>query len=103
MSKPEFFYEESAFDPNSISDYEKHPSTYFARGSELLVSGANSCQSPFLVLLRVYFFWQLFQTGQGKLAHIEKQLRLFRESRHTAAHFKCLYGLVRPRLSATYY
>lgn len=42
------------------------------RGYELLVSGANYLQSPFLLLLRVYFFWQLFQTGQGKLAHIEK-------------------------------
>src|SRR5215831_8934132 len=42
------------------------------RGYELLVSGAIFLQSPFLLLLRVYFFWQLFQTGQGKLAHIEK-------------------------------
>ena len=41
-------------------------------GYELLVSGANYLQSPFLLLLRVYFFWQLFQTGQGKLTHIEK-------------------------------
>jgi putative oxidoreductase len=44
----------------------------FRRGYELLVSSANLLQSPFLLLLRVYFFWQLFLTGQGKLAHIEK-------------------------------
>lgn len=44
----------------------------FRRGYEVLVSGANLLQSPFLLLLRIYFFWQLFQTGQGKLAHIEK-------------------------------
>jgi putative oxidoreductase len=44
----------------------------FRRGYKLLISGANLLQSPFLLLLRVYFFWQLFQTGQGKLAHIGK-------------------------------
>ncbi len=50
----------------------KTPVDLFRRGYELLVSCANLLQSPFLLLLRVYFFWQLFQTGQGKLAHIEK-------------------------------
>src|SRR5260370_39551349 len=50
----------------------KIPVDLFRRGYELLVSGANLLQSPFLLLLRMYFFWQLFQTGQGKLAHIEK-------------------------------
>src|SRR6266481_2538143 len=50
----------------------KIPVDLFRRGYELLVSGANLLQSPFLLLLRIYFFWQLFQTGQGKLAHIEK-------------------------------
>jgi putative oxidoreductase len=44
----------------------------FRGGYEILVSGANFLQSPFLLLLRIYFFWQLFQTGQGKLAHIDK-------------------------------
>ena len=50
----------------------KTPVDLFRRGYELLVSGAKLLQSPFLLLLRVYFFWQLFQTGQGKLAHIDK-------------------------------
>src|SRR5260221_12771831 len=62
-------YQESAFDPSPIM---KTPVDLFRRGYELLVSGANLLQSPFLLLLRIYFFWQLFQTGQGKLAHIEK-------------------------------
>src|SRR6201993_5444097 len=62
-------YQESAFDPSLIM---KTPVDLFRRGYELLVSGANLLQSPFLLLLRIYFFWQLFQTGQGKLAHIEK-------------------------------
>lgn len=38
----------------------------------LLVSGLNYLQSPFLLLLRIYFFWQLFQTGQGKLTNLGK-------------------------------
>jgi putative oxidoreductase len=50
----------------------KTPVDPFRRGYEVLVSSANLLQSPFLLLLRVYFFWQLFLTGQGKLAHIEK-------------------------------
>src|SRR5260370_42639515 len=50
----------------------KIPVDIFRRGYEVLVSGENLLQSAFLLLLRIYFFWQLFQTGQGKLAHIEK-------------------------------
>jgi putative oxidoreductase len=38
----------------------------------LLVSWLNRLQSPFLLLLRIYFFWQLFQTGQGKLTNLGK-------------------------------
>jgi putative oxidoreductase len=38
----------------------------------LLVSALNYLQSPFLLLLRVYFFWQLFLTGQGKLTNLGK-------------------------------
>jgi putative oxidoreductase len=50
----------------------KTPVGLFRHAYELLVSSTNLLQSPFLLLLRVYFFWQLFQTGEGKLSHIEK-------------------------------
>jgi putative oxidoreductase len=43
----------------------------------LLVSWLNHLQSPFLLLLRVYFFWQLFQTGQGKLTNLGKVTEYF--------------------------
>jgi putative oxidoreductase len=56
----------------------------------LLVSALNYLQSPFLLLLRVYFFWQLFLTGQGKLAHLGK----------IAAYFASL-NIPFPRLNAT--
>jgi putative oxidoreductase len=42
------------------------------RGYELLVASGNLLQSPLLLVLRVYFFWQLFMTGQGHLANIGK-------------------------------
>jgi putative oxidoreductase len=47
------------------------------RGYELLVTFANFLQSPFLLALRVYFFWQLFLTGKGKLSNIEKVIDFF--------------------------
>lgn len=43
----------------------------------LLVSWLNHLQSPFLLLIRVYFFWQLFQTGQGKLTNLGKVTEYF--------------------------
>jgi putative oxidoreductase len=44
----------------------------FWRRYELLVAGANLLQSPVLLALRLYFFWQLFLVGQGKLGNIDK-------------------------------
>src|SRR5258708_38931241 len=42
------------------------------RAYELLVTGANSLKSPVLLGLRLYFFWQLFLIGEGKLSNIGK-------------------------------
>ena len=50
---------------------------FVRRGYELLVAGGNSLRSPFLLFLRVYFFWQLFMIGQGHLAHIGKVADFF--------------------------
>jgi putative oxidoreductase len=47
------------------------------RAYQLLVTGANSLRSPTLLALRLYFFWQLFQTGQGKLSNIGKVSEYF--------------------------
>ena len=47
------------------------------RAYELLVTGANFLQSPLLLALRVYFFWQLFLDGKGKLFHIGKVSEYF--------------------------
>jgi putative oxidoreductase len=50
---------------------------FIRRGYELLVAGGNLLQSPLLLFLRAYFFWQLFMTGQGHLAHIGKVADFF--------------------------
>ena len=42
-----------------------------------LVSGANSLQSPFLLLVRLYWGWQFIQTGWGKVNNIDKITRFF--------------------------
>jgi uncharacterized membrane protein YphA (DoxX/SURF4 family) len=42
------------------------------RSYKFLLAGIAALQSPFLLLLRLYFFWQLFLTGKGKLANIGK-------------------------------
>ena len=47
------------------------------RGYELLVTVANFLQSPLLLALRVYFFWQLFLTGKGKLSNLGKVIEFF--------------------------
>jgi putative oxidoreductase len=50
---------------------------FIRRAYELLVAGGDILQSPFLLVLRAYFFWQLFMTGQGHLAHIGKVADFF--------------------------
>ena len=44
---------------------------------ELLIRSANSLQSPFLLFVRVYWGWQLAQTGWGKLGDINKVINFF--------------------------
>src|ERR1700739_1660879 len=47
------------------------------RCSELLIASSAAIQSPLLLVLRLYFFWQLFLIGKGKLANIEKVSEFF--------------------------
>ena len=42
------------------------------RSYDLLVRCTNLLQSPLLLAIRLYFFWQLFLTGEGKLTHLAK-------------------------------
>jgi putative oxidoreductase len=38
----------------------------------LLIRVANSLQSPFLLLIRLYWGWQFIQTGIGHISHLDK-------------------------------
>jgi putative oxidoreductase len=49
----------------------------FRQAYELLVAGANLLQPVFLLALRLYFFWQLFLTGKGKLSNIGRVSEFF--------------------------
>src|SRR6202008_239998 len=53
------------------------PTHLVRRGHELLIASGTTLQSPFLLGLRLYFFWQLFLTGQGKLSNIGKVSEFF--------------------------
>jgi putative oxidoreductase len=50
---------------------------FIRRPCELLIAGANYLQAPLLLFLRVYFFWQLFLSGKGKLLNIERTAEFF--------------------------
>src|ERR1700761_412105 len=47
------------------------------RAYELFVTAANLLQSPLLLVLRVYFCWQLYLTGKGKLSNMGKVIDFF--------------------------
>jgi putative oxidoreductase len=53
------------------------PTNLLRRCYELLIASGAALQSPFLLVLRLYFFWQLFLTGKGKLANIGKVSEFF--------------------------
>jgi putative oxidoreductase len=45
----------------------------------LLIRGASSLQSPFLLAVRLYWGWQFIETGWGKLTDIGKVIGFFTE------------------------
>ena len=53
------------------------PTNLLLRCSEFLLASSAAMQSLLLLVLRLYFFWQLFLTGKGKLANIEKVSEFF--------------------------
>lgn len=55
----------------------KVSTSFIRRSYELLVVIANYLQAPLLLALRVYFFWQLFLAGKGKLLNIERTAEFF--------------------------
>jgi putative oxidoreductase len=52
-------------------------SPLIVRGYELLIGVANRCQSFLLLALRLYWGWQFFLTGRGKLMHLDRTTEFF--------------------------
>jgi putative oxidoreductase len=76
--------------------------TSMGRAYEKFAAAANYLQAPLLLVLRVFFFWQLFLTGKGKLLNIEKIAEFFGTlniplplfSAYLAAATECFGGLL---------
>lgn len=75
---------------------------FVRRAYEMLVAGANYLQAPLLLALRVYFFWQLFLAGKGKLLNIGQTAEFFESlkiplpllSAYLASATECFGGLL---------
>jgi putative oxidoreductase len=55
-------------------------STHAARGYGLLAKCASLLASPLLLVIRVYWGWQFFGTGKGKLMDIQKVAGFFADN-----------------------
>jgi putative oxidoreductase len=67
--------------------------SWFGRCYGLLIRGASYLQSPVLLALRLYWGWQFFMTGKGKLEHLDKITEFFKSLRIPFPHFSaCVAG-----------
>lgn len=57
----------------------------------LFLKVANSLQSPFLLAIRLYWGWQFWQSGSGKLADIAKTTDFFASLHLPAPHFTAYF------------
>jgi putative oxidoreductase len=48
-------------------------------GYELLIAGASSLKSPFLLLVRLYWGWQMFVSGRAHLSDMPAMVQRFQE------------------------
>jgi putative oxidoreductase len=53
----------------------------FARVYGLFVSAANFLQCPLLLFIRLYWGWQFFLTGRGKLRNLDRTTQFFQRLR----------------------
>jgi putative oxidoreductase len=51
--------------------------TSLGRAYDTFAAIANYLQAPLLLAIRVFFFWQLFVAGKGKLLNIDKTAEFF--------------------------
>src|SRR5271170_215268 len=56
---------------------ESRPTCIFQRSYRLLIKGAECLQAPLLLALRLYWGWQFFLTGKGKLMNLDRTTGFF--------------------------
>jgi putative oxidoreductase len=78
-------------------------SGFFTRCYQALITVASLFQSPFLLAVRLYWGWQFFLDGKGKLLHLQKITDYFGHDLHIPfPHFnaflasatECIGGLL---------
>src|SRR6516164_1224580 len=65
-------------------------SSILGRGYEFLTRVTNSLQSPFLLAVRLYWGWQLMQSGWGKLHNLAGVTEFFSSLGLPAPHFTAI-------------
>ena len=81
---------------------EACPACVFQRTYRLLICAASLLQSPLLLAVRLYWGWQFFETGKGKLMNHEKVTQFFASLHipfpsfnvYLASSTECLGGLL---------
>lgn len=68
---------ESLADARNVPATKPFPLCAVEGGYRLLVRTASCLQSPLLLALRLYWGWQFFETGKGKLMNHEKVTQFF--------------------------
>jgi putative oxidoreductase len=66
------------------------PQGFISRGYRLYTHAADSLKSPFLLAVRLYWGWQLMQSGWGKLHNIAVVTEFFTSLGLPAPHFTAI-------------
>ena len=67
-----------------------HSQDLISRGYRLYTQAADSLKSPFLLAIRLYWGWQLMQSGWGKLHNIAGVTEFFTSLGLPAPHFTAI-------------
>jgi hypothetical protein len=57
----------------------RRPTGLARTGYELLIAGASTLKSPFLLVVRLYWGWQMFVAGSAHLSDVPAMVERFQE------------------------
>jgi putative oxidoreductase len=92
----------TAADARNAAPPETCVISLFQRGYRRLITAASLLQSPLLLAMRLYWGWQFFETGKGKLMNHEKVTAFFQSLHiplpslnvYLAGSIECFGGLL---------